>query len=429
MKCRFCKISIVTIAIIFLSFLTAYQFVDPPPPKEISIATGREGGGYYKFSLQYQKQLAEQGFHLEIQPTAGSIEVLQKLKSGEASIGLVQGGTAKEVEGVEGLQSLASLFYEPVWVFHRKDQPIKYLFELRGKRIAVGENGSGTKPLAMQLLSFNHVTSDNSSFLNLSSRKAAAKLAAGEIDAAFFVTSPKASVITELLSNPEIELLSFRRYLAYSSRYPFLTHIEIGEGMIDLENNIPTNNKILLAATASLVARQDLNSDLIPLLLRSLIKVHKNGGMLEKQDQFPSNRFVEFPMNSIAEHYLVSGPSFLEKIFPFWLATSIDRLKIMLIPLIAILLPLFKGFLPIYTFTIRRKIFRWYELLREIDEQIHQFSDINIIDEKIERLQSLQKELIEQVSVPLSHMGEFYGLRMHIKLVLERLQERRAELV
>ncbi len=429
MKCRFCKISIVTIAIIFLSFLTAYQFVDPPPPKEISIATGREGGGYYKFSLQYQKQLAEQGFNLEIQPTAGSIEVLQKLKSGEASIGLVQGGTAKEIEGIEGLQSLASLFYEPVWVFHRKDQPIKYLFELRGKRIAVGENGSGTKPLAMQLLSFNHVTPDNSSFLNLSSRKAAAKLAAGEIDAAFFVTSPKAGVITELLSNPEIELLSFRRHLAYSSRYPFLTHIEIGEGMIDLENNIPTSSKILLAATASLVVRQDLHSDLIPLLLRSLIQVHKNGGMLEKQDQFPSNKFVEFPMNSTAEYYLVSGPSFLEKIFPFWLATSIDRLKILLIPLIAILLPLFKGFLPIYTFTIRRKIFRWYELLREIDEQIHKFSDINIIDEKIERLQSLQKELIEQVSVPLSHMGEFYGLRMHIKLVLERLQERRAELV
>jgi TRAP transporter TAXI family solute receptor len=419
----------VTIAIIFLSFLTAYQFVDPPPPKEISIATGREGGGYYKFSLQYQKQLAEQGFHLEIQSTAGSIEVLQKLKSGEASIGLVQGGTAKEVEGIEGLQSLASLFYEPVWVFHRKDQPIKYLFELRGKRIAVGENGSGTKPLAIQLLSFNHVTPDNSSFLNLSSRKAATKLAAGEIDAAFFVTSPKAGVITELLSNPEIELLSFRRHLAYSSRYPFLTHVEIGEGMIDLENNIPTNSKILLAATASLVARQDLNSDLIPLLLRSLIQVHKNGGMLEKPDQFPSNKFVEFSMNSKAEHYLVSGPSFLEKIFPFWLATSIDRLKILLIPLIAILLPLLKGFLPIYTFTIRRKIFRWYELLREIDEQIHQFSDINIIDEKIERLQSLQKELIEQISVPLSHMGEFYGLRMHIKLVLERLQERRAELV
>jgi len=428
MKCRFCKVSLVTIAIIFLSFLIAYQFVDPPPPKEISMATGREGGGYYKFSLQYQKQLAEQGFHLEIQPTAGSIEVLQKLKSGEASIGLVQGGTAKEVEGIEGLQSLASLFYEPVWVFHRKDQPIQYLFELRGKRIAVGENGSGTKPLAMQLLNFNHVTPDNSSFLNLSSRKAAAKLAAGEIDAAFFVTSPKASVIAELLSNPEIELLSFRRHMAYSSRYPFLTHIEIGEGMIDLENNIPTNSKILLAATASLVVRQDLHSDLIPLLLRSLIKVHKNGGMLEQQDQFPSNKFVEFPMNSTAEHYLVSGPSFLEKIFPFWLATSIDRLKILLIPLIAILLPLFKGFLPIYTFTIRRKIFRWYELLREIDEQIDQFSETNIIDEKIERLKSLQKELIEQVSVPLSHMGEFYGLRMHIKLVLERLQERRAEL-
>jgi TRAP transporter TAXI family solute receptor len=429
MRCKFCKVWIVTIAIIFLSFLIAYQFVEPPPPKEIGIATGREGGGYYKFSLQYQKLIAKEGFELNIQPTAGSIEVLQKLKSGEVSVGLVQGGTAKEVEGVEGLQSLASLFYEPVWVFHRKDLPIKNLFDLRGKRIAVGENGSGTKPLAMQLLDINHVTSDNSTLLNISSKQAAEKLVAGEIDAAFFVTSPKATVITELLTNSKIDLLSFRRYQAYSSRYPFLTHVEIGEGMIDLENNIPHKNKILLAATASLVARKDLHSDLIQLLLKSLIKVHKNGGMLEKQDQFPSNKFVEFPINSKAEHYLISGPSLLEKIFPFWLATSIDRLKIMLIPLIAILLPLFKGVLPIYNFTIRYKIFRWYEELREIDEQIHDLTDINIIDEKIERLKSLQKELIQQVSVPLSYMGEFYGLRMHIKLVLERLQERRAELV
>ena len=42
-------------------------------------------------------------------------------------------------------------------------------------------------------------------------------------------------------------------------------------------------------------------------------------------------------------------------------------------------------------------------------------------------MKALQKELIEQVSVPLSYMGEFYDLRMHIQLILNRLEERRLE--
>ncbi|HIE00478.1 MAG TPA: TAXI family TRAP transporter solute-binding subunit [Thiotrichaceae bacterium] len=427
MKCDSCKIGIIIVAVILLTLIIAYQFVEPPPPDEIRIATGREGGGYHTFALEYQKRLADEQFQLDIQPTAGSIEVLKQLKSGEVSVGLVQGGTAKAVS-TEGLQSLASLFYEPVWVFYRKALSFEYLFELRGKRIAVGEEGSGTRPIAVQLLLDNQVTEDNSTFVGLSSKEAAQQLADGEIDAAFFVMSPKSSTIIKLLDNPKIELLSFKRHLAYSSRYSFLTSVQIGEGMINLEKNIPRQDKTLLAATASLVARQDLHPDIVFLLLDTLIQVHKEGGLLENKDQFPSTQFVEFPMNQNAGHYLENGPSWLQSIFPFWIASTLDRLKIMLIPLIAILLPLFKGAFPLYRWSIRFKIFRWYAMLRQIDSEIDGIADLEAIKAEIQKMKSLQKELIEQVSVPLSYMGEFYGLRMHIRLVLKRLEDREQEL-
>jgi len=426
MKCDSCKIGIIIVAVILLTLIIAYQFVEPPPPDEIRIATGREGGGYHTFALEYQKRLADEQFQLDIQPTAGSIEVLKQLKSGEVSVGLVQGGTAKAVS-TEGLQSLASLFYEPVWVFYRKALSFEYLFELRGKRIAVGEEGSGTRPIAVQLLLDNQVTEDNSTFVGLSSKEADQQLADGEIDAAFFVMSPKSSTIIKLLDNPKIELLSFKRHLAYSSRYSFLTSVQIGEGMINLEKNIPREDKTLLAATASLVARQDLHPDIVFLLLDTLIQVHKEGGLLENKDQFPSTQFVEFPMNQNAGHYLENGPSWLQSIFPFWIASTLDRLKIMLIPLIAILLPLFKGAFPLYRWSIRFKIFRWYAMLRQIDSEIDGIADLEAIKAEIQKMKSLQKELIEQVSVPLSYMGEFYGLRMHIRLVLKRLEEREQE--
>lgn len=428
MKCELCKILFFVIFIILLSLFLAYQFVDPPPPQESRIATGGIGGGYHTFALEYKKRLAEQDFQLEIQPTAGSIEVLQKLTSGDVSVGLVQGGT-KNTGVYEGLESLASLFYEPVWVFHRKEQSFQYLFDLRGKRVAVGLEGSGTRPIALQLLENNHVTQDNTTFLALSSKTAAQQLASGKIDAAFFVMSPTASIIIELLKNPNIELMSFKRHLAYSSRYPFLTSVQIGEGMIDLENNIPNQDKTLLAATASLVARKDLHPDIVYMLLKTVVEVHKKGGLLEKTDQFPSAKFVEFPMNPEAEHYLQHGPSWLQKIFSFRIASTLDRLKIMLIPLIVIMLPLLKGALPLYRWGIRFKIFRWYGILRDLDSKISSITELSVVAEEIQQMKGLQKELIEQVSVPLSYMGEFYTLQMHIQLVLTRLENLQQEML
>ncbi len=422
MKCDACKVSIPIILIILLSMIIAYQFVEPAPPKDASIATGRVGGGYHTFALEYQKRLADEGFQLDIQPTAGSIEVLKRLKSGKVSLGLVQGGTAKSISG---LQSLGSLFYEPLWVFHRKNLSLEYLFELRGKRVAIGEEGSGTRPVAFQLLQDNQVTQDNTTFLGLSSKEAAQQLIAGEIDAAFFVMSPSAPLIPELLHNPGVELMSFKRDLAYSSRYPFLTSVKLGEGMIDLEKNIPSEDKILLATTASLVAREDLHPSLVYLFLMKMIEVHKTGGIFEKPGQFPSERFVEFPMNEDASYYLENGPSWLQRIFPFWLATTLDRLKIMLIPLLAVMFPLLKGALPLYQFGVRFKIFRWYSKLSEIDQKVKKMSDLSVIEKEIEQMKALQHEIIEQVSVPLSYMGEFYALRMHIQLVVARLEERK----
>ncbi|MCK5719312.1 MAG: ABC transporter substrate-binding protein [Thiomargarita sp.] len=428
MKCDSCKIWIPAIILILLSLVFAYQFVEPPPSKEINIATGREGGGYHQFALKYQKLLAEEKISLDIVPTAGSMEVLEQLKAGNVSIGLVQGGV-KTAEFGEGLQSLASLFYEPLWVFHRKEISPNYLFDLRGKRLAIGEKGSGTRALVLPLLRDNKVNVDNSTFLDISSKNAAEKLMAGEIDAAFFVTSPTASIITKLLNHVDIDLLHFRRHTAYEQRYSFLTSVKIGEGMIDLENNIPHEDKILLATTASLIARNDLHPDIAHLLLTKLIILGKIGGLLEKPKEFPSTKFSEFPVNEEAEYFLKNGPNFLQKIFPFWVASTLDRLKIMLIPLIAIIIPLLKGALPIYRWRIRFKIFRMYGILRELDVKINNTSSLNEIEEDTKQIKALQKEIIEQIKVPLSYMGEFYDFQMHIQLILTRLEERRKEIL
>ncbi|OQW95225.1 MAG: hypothetical protein BWK79_03165 [Beggiatoa sp. IS2] len=423
------KIAFSLIFILLLGFIIAYQFVEPSPPRALQMATGREGGAYHHFGLMYQKQLAQEKVQLAIQPTAGSVEALKLLKSGAVSVALVQGGTAADLESTEGLESLACLFYEPVWVFHRKEQPVEYLFNLLGKRIAIGETGSGTRALALQLLKDNQITAENSTFLEISSQESAQQLTQGEVDVAFFVMSPTAELIIQLLQNPAIELLSFKRHLAYTHHYSFLTSLTLGEGMVDLTHNIPAKEKILLATTASLVARSDLHPDSARLLLKEAIKIHQSGGLLETKGEFPNEKFVELPMNELASRYLQQGPSWLEKIFPFWVSSKLERLKIMLIPIVFMLLPLIKGIIPLYRWQIRHKIFRWYADLRTIERRIPKIDQVELVDQEILRLKALQHELIEIVSVPLSYMWELYLLRMNISLLLQRLEERRIALL
>lgn len=427
MKCEFCKVSFVIILIVLAGFAAAYQFVPPAPPKEFKIATGGTVGAYYAFGTEYQKSIEKQKFKIDLQPTAGSIEALTLLKAGKVDLAFVQGGTAKGMS-IEGLHSLASLFYEPLWVFHRKNLTINYLYDLKGKTVAIGAEGSGTRPITLQLLQDNGIDANNTTFLGLSSAEAKQKLQAGEIDAAFFVVSPKAAMVGELLNHPDLELLSFKRALAYTSRYNFLTSVTIGEGAIDLQRNIPSQDKVLLAVTASLVAREKIHPDIVRLVLREAIRIHSQAGMLEKKNQFPTEEFLEIPIHKEAQNYLRVGPSWLENILPFWLASMIDRLKVMLIPLIMLMLPLLKSIPPIYQWRIRSQIYRWYETLRQVDGQLESF-DVEVIDQEIKRLQLLQGELAKQTSIPLPYMAEFYSLREHINFILERLQLRREILI
>ena len=132
-------------------------------------------------------------------------------------------------------------------------------------------------------------------------------------------------------------------------------------------------------------------------------------------------RFSDLPIDQEAQHYLEHGPSFLHRYLGFWAASTIDRLKILLLPLITLLIPVFKVAPPIYRWRIRSKIYRWYEDLKLVDEVLAQDMAEDDLHEHIQHLRTLEKELTE-VQVPLSYMDEFYRLRVHIALILAKLE-------
>lgn len=406
--------------VVLLGFVLTYQYVGAPPPKVVRIATGAQNGAYYAFAQEYARLLANDGISLEVVPTAGSVENLELLKKGEVSLALIQGGSAAK-DDKERLQSLGSLFLEPVWIFSRKQSALKRFLELKGKRVSVGVTGSGTHLLAIQLLSAAGITETNTRLIREETTQAIESLSNGKIDAAFFVASPEAPIVRKLFAAPAVELLNFDRAAAYGRLFPFLTPVTLSEGVINLQQNIPSHDTQLVAASANLAARGDLNASLIPAILNAVTKVHQAGGVLEHKRQFPSVDFADLPLNEDARRYLINGPSFLFRWLPYGTAVLLDRLKILVLPFLALLIPLFKIAPPLYTWRIRSKIYRWYAAVREIESLIQEDRVSGDTASVINRLSELDRQ-VASVSVPLSYAAELYHLRLHIRFLQEKLQ-------
>jgi len=341
-------------------------------------------------------------------------------------VGFVQGGTAHAVD-TSGLTALGGVFDEPVWVFHRRAVRVTDLSDLKGRRVAVGEPASGTRLLALQLLNDTGVTAANSTLRELPSDAVEAALLGDAVDAAFVVASPRAPLVHRLLAAPDLTLMSERRHLAYRTRHAFLTSVPIGEGVIDMARNIPPEDKVLLAARASLVVRDGIHPDLVRLLLFAADQVHRTTNAMEQAGRFPSESFVDLPLNDQAVRYLRTGPSWLERTFPFWVAGLLDRLVLIALPVVTLLFPLFGWIVPMLERQRRVRIARWYGALRAAEHRCAD-ADAAVLETEIARVRDIRRHVSELRDTPVLHLGELYHLRMHIDRALEHLERRRAAL-
>jgi TRAP transporter TAXI family solute receptor len=404
-----------------IGFFIAWQFVNPAPPHSLVIATGHMDGAYYLFARRYREQLAQNGVELEIRTTAGSIENLELLRNNDVDLAFVQGGTGT-VADADTLTSLGSLYYEPLWVFYRGEQTLSRITELQNKRIAIGESGSGTHAIAETLLTENFIDTENDNILSIGGAAGAQALLHGDIDALFLVTAPDAPLVQQLLHRQGIQLMSFARAAAYTRLHHYLSAVTLPEGVIDLQANIPPRDTVLLAATANLVARNDFHPALVSLLLQAATVTQSAGGLFQQPGSFPNNANLEFSLDDDARRFYKHGPPFLQRYLPFWTASLIDRLKVMLVPLLTLLLPLIKIMPPTYRWRIRKKIYRWYRELQVLDDETHTHPSVENRTKLLQKLDDLEEE-VRKVNVPLSYADELYSLRLHIGLVRDTLTD------
>ena len=421
MLINFFKIYIPIILFGFVLFYVTSKFIEPAPVKQLTIAAGSKTGTYYKIAQEYKKLLEQEKVSVQILETKGSLHNAELLKEKKADIGFVQSGVLSKDSPI---QSLASIYYEPLWIFYKNEgYEINYIIELIGRKIAVGGLGSGTFDLTQKILNDNGINKKNSTFLNYSTKKAKEELLSGKVDALLMVISPNSETVQELLSNPKINVLSIKRAEAYSRKYSSLNTLKLYEGTMDLYRNLPSSDINLLAATANLVTRDGIPHELIRLLLKKVKEVHKHKSLFAQENQFPNILNLDTSINEDALEYLKSGDSWLESIFPYWIASNMDRMKILLIPLLTLMFPLFKGVAPLYRWTMRSKIYKWYKQVNEIDKKLKNSNEEELKSELI-NLEHLQSTIQEHTHVPMAFMGEYYNLLIHIELIINKINKR-----
>ena len=413
------------LVIIAIGFAVAGRFIQPAPPDSLTIASGGTSGAYYAYAQKYKEILAREGVELKIEVTSGSVKNLEMLRSGEVDAAFLQSGIGKPDEKDE-MYSLGSLYFEPLWVFHRAGTRIDLLSDLKGRTVAIGGVGSGTRTFVEPILARNGIDRQNTRILDQGGKPSSDALLRGEIDAAFYIASAESPVIRTLIEDKNLELMNFKRAEAYTRHYLYMSKVLLPRGLVSFRDDVPATDKTMLAAAATMVINDQLHPALRTLLLRAMTEIHAPGGLFERPREFPSAKYLDFPLTDKAKRYIEDGPSLLDRYLPYWVSDMIVRLSILLLPLVTLLIPLMRIVPPLYKWRMRSRIVRWYKDMVAVEAQVRDATTAEERKAAFDRLEEIDEE-VSQVSVPVGYRDMHYTLRFHIDLMRNMLHRKADE--
>jgi TRAP transporter TAXI family solute receptor len=397
------------------------HFARPAPPDKLVFSAGVPEGSYQVYASRYKDEFARNKINFDIMASNGAVDNLNRLLDPQQNVdaAFVQSGVVNG-QATPGLMSLGMAYPEPLWVFYRGKALLDNLDQLKGMRIAIGPEGSGTRILALELLKAHGIDGAPTALSPLSGIAASVALGTGEIDAAFVVGAAQSGAVWSMFYTPGVEVFNFAQAEAYARRFPYLSVLSLPRGAIDFQAGLPKRDIQLVAPKAMLVARDNLHPALIDLLLQAATDVHGTAGLFQKAGQYPTSDGVEIPLSKEAERYYKSGKPFLQRYLPFWAATLIDRLAVAIIPALAILFPLFKAAPYLYSWRIRSRLFRHYGELKLLEIQAQQHPESKTSQQWLEELDRIE-QAANRMPTPLAFSDQVYTLREHVHMVRKTL--------
>ena len=410
------------------------NYVKPAPPKSFVISTATAGSPYHDLALRFKEQLEKKGVKLDVRESQGSFDNLKALKDAKMDVdaGIVQGGLTNHIDSPQ-LLSMGRLITEPVWIFYKGKETIDHIYQLKGKRILIGPDGSGTAFLARKLLEANGVAAENSTLIPMDLPAYVDTFNGGKADAGFLVLGAEARTIQRLLKLPDVKLMNMAQAEALIQRYPYLAAVTLRQGVIDFSKNIPPADTSLIATKAALLISDDLHPALRTILAQAVLDVQSQPALKPTGE---SKLFTlgaealaddpEFPVSDDVRRVYKSGPTFFQRVLPFWVATLLDRALILLLPIVGVVVPLFRIVPMLYNWRMKQRILRWYRELKLIERAVSKAGiSPEFIAQKERELDRIE-ENVWRISVPLQYSADLYTLRDHVEFVRRRIANLRA---
>ena len=410
------------VLIIVAAFVLAYQFVKPAPPKKIVIAAGQHEGGYFYFAKRYADFLKRNGVTLEIRESGGAVENIELLtaENSDVDVAFVQSGTAFAANAPH-LVSLGSLYYEPLWVFYR-GAPVTDFDQLKRRNIAIGSDESGTRSLALQLLAVNGNVLPPTKLLPIGGKEAGEQLIDAQDRRCVHGGSRRFPAHPATRRNTGHSTAERRPCGGVHASLPLPHQADLAQRRVRFHRPMFRSEDVMLVSpTANLIAKDTLHPALAYLLMRAATEVHGGSGLLQQAGEFPAALDADFPLSPEAQRYYKSGPPFLQRYLPFWAANLVERLWVMLVPAIAIMVPLFRLVPPLYRWRVRSRIYRWYARLKEIELELERDPGAVSLEEMLERLDQID-HAVNRIPTPLAYSENLYSFRQHIDLVRDRVE-------
>lgn len=413
---------IVVVVAVLGALWWAVAQMHPLPPRVVVMSTGPEGGAFAIFAPRYREALGRVGVDLRLVPSNGSVENLARLRDAGSQVdaGFVEGGLADPADA-ERLASLGTLFHEPLWLFMRGEVTGPPVSALAGRRISIGPEGSGTRAFALRLMALNGIDPAFATLLPHPPAEAADQLLAGNIDAAFILTSWDSPAVRRLAASSDISLPGYPRVDAYVALYPYISKLVLPMGVGNMADNRPPADVPLFAAKATLVVRKNLHPAIQYLLLDAAVQIHGGPGIFHKAAQFPAAEAIDLPLSEHARNFYTSGRPFLQRYLPYWMAVLAGQLLVLLIPVVGVLYPLLRIAPAIYGWSMRRRIFQLYGELRFLEFELARRGP-GAAAELRSQLDRLE-ERANRMQVPIAFRQIQYTLRLHIDLVRERMRQ------
>lgn len=280
----------------------------------VRLATGGTTGEYYAFgqAISQVVETHEPNIRVEVIESPGSNQNMDDIHGHNVDLALVQNDTPVQ----PNVRAIAQLYPEMFHLIVNKGANINTLTDLRGKRVALMPEGSGSYKLFWPLSQHYGLTPSQLQVSPMTATQAHQAIQSGSVDALFRIIGLGNQGVTELLATDQFNLVPIDQIGALQLTQPYLKSTLIPKGSYDGGSPIPPQDLPVVAVSALLIANVDVNPDVVQAITRilyehrnELIRINPRTANIQSPE---TSQNLGFPLHDGARaYYTQDNPSFL----------------------------------------------------------------------------------------------------------------------